>query len=112
LIRTSRIVRPRLTGRAPAALVGPVAGGRLRFLRAAAHPGRAVVLGGRLHLAPRLADAGADLFLGRGAGALLAPLGLLLDPLGLRLELLLGAGAGAVLGLALDLLDQPADALL
>src|ERR1700749_3790954 len=112
LIRTSRIVRARLTGQGRSALVGAVAGGGLRFLGGAPQPGGTVVVGGRLDLAPRLADAGADLFLGRRPGALLAPLGLLLDPLGLRLELLLGAGAGDVLGLTLDLLDQLADALL
>src|SRR5882757_1256668 len=115
LIRTSRM-RARLSGRAPRApvrapLVGAVSGGGLRF-RLAVQPGRAAVLGGRLDLATRLRDAGADLFLGGGAGPLLAAVGLLLDPLGLGLQLILGAGAGALLGLALDLVDQPADALL
>src|SRR5882757_1224543 len=115
LIRTSRM-RARLSGRAPRApvraLVGAVARGGLRFLARVSQPGRAVVLGGRLDLATGLADAGANLFLGGGTGPLLATLGLLLDPLGLGLQLILGAGAGDVLGLALDLLDQPADALL
>ena len=78
----------------------------------ALEPGRAVVLGGRLDLAPGAADAGADLLLGGGTGTLLAALRLLLDPLRLGLQLLLRAGAGDLFGLALDLLDQPADALL
>src|ERR1700709_339274 len=116
LIRTSRM-RARLSGRAPgapvrAALVGAVAGRSLRFLTGILQPGRAVVLGGRLHLAARPGDAGANLLLGGGAGPLLAAQGLLRDPLGLGLQLILGAGAGALLGLALDLLDQPANALL
>src|SRR6185312_7619757 len=116
LIRTSRM-RARLSGRAPRApvrarLVGAVARGGLRFLARVSQPGRAVVLGDRLDLAPRFADAGANLLLGGGTGAFLAAFRLLLDPLGLGLQLILGAGAGDVLGLALDLLDQPTNALL
>src|ERR1700712_5421757 len=115
LIRTSRM-RARLSGRAPRApvrapLVGAVAGGGARVgLRA--QPGRAVVLGSRLDLATRPRDAGPDLFLDGGASTLLAARGLLLDPLGLGLQLVRGAGAGDLFGLVLDLLDQPADALL
>src|SRR6201999_4299794 len=89
LIRISRTRRgyppgPRSVRRL--CLISAVAGLRLRF-RLAPHPGRAV-LGCRLDLAPGLGHAGADLFLGGGAGPLLATQRLLLDPLRLGLKLI------------------------
>src|SRR5690349_2807219 len=114
LIRTSRIAVAAYgdAGRtAPGRSEGPVAADR-RLVGAARLPGGGARVGRRHRFAPGAAGARLDLVLGGAAGALLALFRLLADPVGLGLELVPCAAAGLLLGFALELRDQGADALL
>src|SRR6476646_4920986 len=103
---------PRDRTRGPTAwsLESAVAGARGR--RFAPRPLRRGLVGSRQHLAPRPLGARLDLLLGGVQQPLLPLLGLAADPFGLRPKLLLGPRPRLLLGLAFDLLHQPADALL
>src|SRR6185503_287727 len=107
-LRVSLIRTSRMAGRS---LEGAVAADR-RLVRAARLPGGGARLGRRDRFAAGAARARLDLVLGGAAGALLALLGLLADPVGLGLELVPCPAAGQLLGLALELGDQGTDALL
>src|SRR5262245_63948844 len=97
LIRTSRIAGRSLRAAEGAQKIhlvpaseGPVAAdpGLVLWLRC---PGGSGIRGGGEGFAARPAGACPDLFVGGPAGALLALFGLLADPVGLGLELVLGA---------------------
>src|SRR5262249_54001652 len=91
-------------------LVGAVARGGRGLV--AAGPGRSGVVGGGEGLASSLVRARLDLLLRSPPRALLAPLRLLANVVGLGLEMLLGAGAGLFLRLPFALLPELGDPLL
>src|SRR6476659_2191163 len=107
-LRVSLIRTSRMAGRSFEGAVA--AGGRL--VGAARLPGGRARVRRRDRFAPGAARARLDLVLGGAAGALLALFGLLADPVGLGLELVPCAAAGQLLGFALELRNQGADALL